>query len=241
MQEVIFFMTIGLILLAITAIMIFFGFTERLFKSIKIVNWAGFLLLLALCIGAIVPNIRIGGNLIINISGFVLPIIFMVALSVVLYKNKEFFKAFTAQLVVIAITVLGLFFLPIGGTGLNILCSTVIGVLGGIAAYLIGRTRESVLYATFGGVALGELVMRIADFYFITGSKVVLGSGIVFDAIIIAAFSGIVISEIVARVRNRSINAFTAKNSLNFEVGKDETIKAEESVNEFKEYFDEDL
>lgn len=74
LMEVIFFMTIGLVLSVVVAILAFFGLADSFFKRVPIAPWLGFVVSLLLIVGALIPNITIG-SFSMNIGGFIVPVI----------------------------------------------------------------------------------------------------------------------------------------------------------------------
>lgn len=235
-------MTVGLILLALSALLIFFGLADRLFKTLKIANWIGFILILALSIGAIAPVLKIGDHFEMSIGGFLLPVLFMFAIGVVVFRRRLFLRAFAAQMLVMAVTVLMLFVFPVAAPWQIVLNSVLTGLICGVIAYAAGGYREAVLYAVFGGLTLGELLMRLFDFFLISGQSVRLGSGMIFDAIIVAALAGVVFAEVAARVRLFNAERQVGKNALNFEAGTDWNLgKKEPKQDDFSDYFDDTI
>jgi MFS family permease len=235
----------GLIMLALAAVLIFFGLTERMFRSLRIANWVGFIIILGFAIGAIAPDIFITGYLSVNVGGFILPTIFMAGLAILCMRQKNFLRPMAAETAVMALTIVMLFFFPQGAMWQRVLCSLLIGILGGALAYAVGGHRVSILFAVFGGVAMGELTMRVSDFMFVSGSPILLGSGVAFDAMITAAVVGIAIAEIAARVRLKNADRATAQRALNFEAGRDADLLKRESArpktDDFSDYFDDSL
>ncbi len=98
-------MTIGLVILGIVAVLIFFGVAEKFFRKIGISNPIAFLLVLALVIGAVVPNIRIGSAFEMNVSGFLIPIVLVVLFSVMVGFNSDLARAFVAMVAVAGVAV----------------------------------------------------------------------------------------------------------------------------------------
>ena len=61
-------MTIGLVLLGIIAVLLFFGAAEKYFDRLGLTSWLAFLLVLALIIGAVMPEVR-AGTFVMTVGG----------------------------------------------------------------------------------------------------------------------------------------------------------------------------
>lgn len=238
-------MTIGLILLALVSVMIFFGVTERFFRRIGVPNWLAFVLVIALIIGAVVPSVRIGGFT-MNLGGFLIPIAIMIVLDVLMGRSAELFRTAVATIAVAAVA-LGVRVLirPING-GMILTASLIVGFVGGAVAYLIGGTRLSTLSSVMGGIVLGDILTNFVYVYGIGGMSFALGLRGVFDSIIIGAVFGIAILEIIRIAKRSASDRKIQTSSLNFESGEDiyteEKFMKDEShlsPEDFDDYFEE--
>ncbi len=232
-------MTIGLILLAIVSVLIFFGATERFFRRLGLPNWLAFLLVLALIVGAIVPSVRIG-RFSMNVGGFLIPVIIMVILDVIMGVSPELFRTGIATLAVAAVA-LGVRVLlrPVNG-GMILTSSLIVGFVGGAIAYLIGGTRLSTLSSVMGGIVLGDILTNLVYVFGVGNMSYSLGTRGVFDSIIIASVFGIALYELVAIAKRTAGNKRLKNSSLNFEGGED-VYSEEEFLNMENHYSPEDF
>jgi len=238
-------MTIGLIILALASVLIFFGATERFFRRLGIPNWLAFLLVLALIIGAVIPSVTIG-RFSMSVGGFLVPIVIMIVLDVIMGISPELLKTAVATLAAAAVALsVRILLRPING-GMIIGSSLIVGFIGGAVAYLIGGTRLSTLSAVMGGIILGDILTNLVYVFGIGNMSFSLGSRGVFDSIIIAAVFGIALYELVA-IAKRSVGNNKLKNSsLNFESGsdiytEDDYLKMENHMaqEEYDDYFED--
>ena len=239
-------MTIGLVLLAIVAIMIFFGVSEKFFRRMGVPNWLAFLLVLALIVGAVVPSIKIG-NFAMNVGGFIIPLIIMVVLDVVIGWTPELFRTMIATLAVAALALGVRVLIMPTTTGMMLVSSLIVGFVGGAVAYLIGGTRLSTLSGVMGGIVLGDVAVNFVYVFGIGDMTYSLGSRGVFDSIIIAAVFGVMILEFVGFARRSNENKRINKTALNTESA-EEFYKEEYSdsfvidePNQFDDYFDDTI
>lgn len=223
-------MTIGLVLLAVVAILIFFGLSERFFKNMGVPEWLGFVIALALIIGAVIPNIAIGEGFVMNIGGFIIPIIGMTVLAFFIGANWDLARMFFAELSVAAVAVAArVLILP--NTSGNILATTlIVGFIGGTVAYLIARSRVGTIASVMGGVVLGDLIVNLIYVYGIGGYVFSMGTRGVFDSIVIGCIFGALLLEAVATARRVTTSKRVATSTLNTESAEDD---------DFDDYFDD--
>ncbi len=243
-------MTIGLILLGIVAVLIFFGITERFFRRIGISNGLAFVLVLALVIGAIVPEIRFGSAFSVNISGFLIPVVLVVLFSAIIGFNSDLSRAYLASVAVAGVAVaVRMLIMPTNFASV-ITASVIVGLVGGAVAYLIGMTRISTIIAAVAGIVMGDIVVNILNRFVLSGAPFALGSSGVFDSIIIAAVFGVLLVEAITAVKRTMNRKQVSKTALNMEAGEDNdmtgrevsTLKIEEdndTETDFNDYFDD--
>ncbi len=223
-------MTIGLVLLAVVAILIFFGLSERFFKNMGVPEWLGFVIALALIIGAVIPNISIGDGFVMNIGGFIIPVIGMIVLAFFVGANRDLLRLFFAELSVAAVAV-ATRALILPNTSGNILAATlIVGFVGGAVAFLIARSRVATLASVMGGVVLGDIIVNLIYVYGIGGYVFSLGTRGVFDSIIIGCVFGALLLEAVVAAKRASSSKRVASSALNTESGEDD---------DFDDYFDD--
>ena len=213
----------GLSILGIFAIALFFEFGRKVFEGLMLSAWSAFLVILAFAIGIIVPIIPVAGVYGISVGGFVMPMIAMFALLYVVIRSKNVFKGFAAMLAVIAVTTALLLVMPMNGMGWQILTSFVIGVIAGGAAYLVTMDRAASVFALTGGVAFGDLIYCLIDRFAMGGAPFTLGSPTVYNAMFVGVFVALAIAQTAIYVA-KSGRGKTAKRAADFEAGRDETF-----------------
>ena len=227
-------MTMGLIILGIFAIALFFEFGRKAFEGLGLAPWSAFLAILAFAIGIIVPVIPLGGNNGMSMGGFIMPMIAMFALLYVVIRSKKAFRGFSAMLAVIAITITLLFVMPTESMGWQILTSFAIGIISGCVAYLVTMDRAASVFAITGGVAFGDLIYCLIDRFALDGAPFTLGSPTVYNSIFVATFIALAVAETAIYV-SKSGRGKVDKRAGNFEAGKDDTFDAD------TDFFDDEL
>lgn len=218
-------MIIGLVLLGLVVALLFLGIAQRVFKSFGISYWLAFVVVGALIGSAFIPTFTAGG-VSVCVAGFITPILAAAVFFVLAFRSGELWRALVTSAAVLATYVAIWVMLPrvLDGTA----TAAVSGMLCGVVAFSVGRTRISMLAATFGGMALGDITASAVS-VFAYGSSLRIGAAAAFDAVIIASVLAIVLFEITAAIK-RAVN--TRNRAL--------CEAAEEfDPDEYKKYFDE--
>jgi len=221
-------MTMGLILLGIMMLALFFEVGRSAFRGLGLSTIGAFMVILAFAIGIIVPSISFGGVFYMNVGGFILPILAMFVLLVVLIRNN-------------AATVGLLLIMPVNNTGMIVLTSFVLGLISGALAFIIGRTRVASLFAVTGGIAVGDVIFCLLDYFVITGGAFTLGRVVVYNSIFVAALFALCLAEIVVMTGKAMGEERTNKRNLNFEASEDRAFKSKSSDDDDYDRFDDEL
>ena len=91
-------MSIGMILLVITAILTLFGISQRVLDSMHLSDRMALLLIAAIFVGGLIPDISITDNFSFNIGGAVIPLGICVYLFIKAGTVKERIRAIAAAL-----------------------------------------------------------------------------------------------------------------------------------------------
>ncbi len=223
-------MTIGFILLAILAVMMFFSFTRNVFSNVG-PSWLVFSAIAVMAICAAIPSPVIG-NVRFNIGAFIVPIVVSVALMVQIGFNKRLLRTFIAFLAVGAVMLATRLLISPFSLGSRIASSVIAGVISAIVAYLISGTINGTISATLGGTVLGDVAWALVS-HFVSGELDVISFGLygAFDAIVISAVLGIIICALAKgffRLPRAQVN--------NAEAGEDNKIDAND-VDGYDDYF----
>ncbi len=221
-------MIIGLVLLGITALLLFFGIARRVFANFGVPYLLAFVLVGVLIGSAFIPTFFIG-SVSINAAGFIAPLAFSVMFLLLAKRTREMWHAVVALSAAAAVYVAVLLLIaPITSATVTVISA---GFLCGAVAYLVGKTELGALAAVFAGLPLGEAIASLVN-YFSMGSGIALGTAATFDSVILAAVFAVVLCEAIAAIR-RTMNTRARKNALEAETAE------EFDPDEYKRYFDE--
>ncbi|MBR6788877.1 MAG: hypothetical protein IKM44_03625 [Clostridia bacterium] len=234
-------MTIGLVILGISAVLLFFGVAEKFFDRLGLTSWLAFLLILALIVGAVTPELRTD-FFVITVGGFIVPLVVGIILFAIASRQGSFAKTLLSVFLVTSVATL--FRIVMSSETVNVLASNlIIGFVCGAVAFLCAGSRLGALAGGMLGVDLGDLISAISYAYILGEGILTLGSGI-FDGIIISTAFALVVAEIAFAITTKMERRKTEKTLTEAEFAKDEnneTLGEEESEKLFKDDEDDRL
>lgn len=218
-------MTIGLVILGIVAVLIFFGAAERYFDMLGITSWLAFLIILAFVLGAVVPAFELG-MFSVGVGGFIIPLIVTILLLAMTKKSGSIWRALPA--IAAAAAVAAGFKLLMRPTGDDVLAlSLITGFAAGALAFIIADSRINILIAAIAGITLGDIIGSSVTFAVTDAEMIYLGGSGVFDALIIAAAFGLVMYEAVAAFKKIRLSK-TARADLSAEAAEDMALSVKD-------------
>ena len=196
-------MTIGMILLMITAILILLGVGQRVLDRLRL-NDKLALLFIALMIGlGFVPDIRITENFAFNLGGAVVPLALCIYLFIKADTAWERWRSILASLLTGgAIFLIGRFS-PDEPESITVDPILLYGLAAGAIAYVFGRSRRCAFIAGAVGMMLSNTANAIWVWSRGVNQDFVLGGAGAADGIIVAALVGVLLAELVGEILER--------------------------------------
>ena len=194
-------MTTGIVILGIVAVLLFFGAAERYFDRLGMTSWLTFLIVLALIIGAVMPEVR-AERFVMTVGGFVVPTVVFILIFVLSVRGgSNALRILVALLGIGAIVTAFRLLTGIATTGALTAFFLLSGVIGGAVAMAAAGTRTGSLAAVLGGCVAGDAV-SMAILRGAYGQTVyTLGGYGIFNAMIVGCAAALLLAEIVAGVR----------------------------------------
>ncbi|GAB6088340.1 DUF1614 domain-containing protein [Alkaliphilus crotonatoxidans] len=213
-------MSIGMIILIAISVLIFMGLAERVLDRLRLNDKAAIAIIIAIIISTIlIPNISLTERVSINIGGFVIPLGLAIYLFVKAETSKERVRAIAAAIIAGGL-IYGVqrFILPAEPEAQNIDPNYVYAIIGGLTAYVIGRSRRAAFIAGVVGVIISDLIQMILNYINNIPAPTQFGGAGGVDTTVIAGILGVLIAEIIGEIREH-LQGGTAKKRLHFDKG----------------------
>lgn len=212
-------MSLGLILLVAVGLLILFGVAQRVLDRMRLSDRWALAVVAAIFLGSFIPDIHLGNGFYINVGGAIIPLALCVYLFVKAGTGKERFRAIAAALVGGGIVLLAGRLLPDEPEAMWFDPNYIYGLLAGLAAYLMGRSRRSAFIGGVVGVLLADLAQGIINRVNGLSGPVYLGGGGALDVVVISGLLAVILADVIGEIRERAQGG-TAKTDMEYNQGR---------------------
>lgn len=191
-------MSVSLWIVLGVILLIMFGVGQRILDDLRLSDKAALIILVAICIGIIIPPIWLGEYFCFSIGGFLIPLALSIYLLISCGK-RDLIRAIIGTVLIGGI-IYGLeWLLPADPEEMIIDNMYIYGIVSGIVAYVLGRSRRNAFVSCLFGITLAQLVQWIINLG--TGNKSILGLGVggAFSTYIVAIIISVALSEFIGR------------------------------------------
>ena len=210
-------MSVSLWILSALIILIMFGAGQRILDQMRLNDKQAILVLLSIVVGLLIPPIYIGKYFCFSVGGFLIPFIICIYMLISAGFSRDLLRAFLGTILVAGI-IYGLEWIMPSETAEDIVIDPmyVYGIVAGIVAYALGRSRRNAFVCSVLGVSLAMLIQFIVNMA--TGAPTVLGLGVggAFGTIIISTIISVGLCEFLGRAFETA-NKDEQKKVFNFE------------------------
>lgn len=197
-------MSIGMILLTATSILVFFGAAQRVLDKLHLTDRMALLLIAFMFFGTLIPNIVLGA-LSISIGGAIIPACICVYLLIKADTAKERVRAVLGSLITGGIIYAASALMPDEPEAITLDPLYLNGIIGGLTAYFLGRSRRGAFICGVFGVLLADIAVGIVNNFRGINQQLVLGGAGVFDAAVISGLLGVLLAEFVGEIIERLV------------------------------------
>jgi len=196
--------SVGMILLTATSILVFFGAAQRVLDKLYLSDRAALLLLALMFFGTLIPNV-VFGSVSISIGGAVIPVGICIYLLIKADTAKEKIRAVLGSLIAGGIIYAVSALMPDEPEAITLDPLYLNGIIGGIVAYLLGRSRRGAFVCGVLGVLWADIAVGIINRINGIDQQLILGGGGVFDAMVISGLLGVLLAELVGELIERFV------------------------------------
>ena len=213
-------MSVGLTLLVIVTILVLLGVCRGVLDKMGLNDRQALIITGALFVGGLIPDIPLGGEVYVNIGGALIPLAVCVYLIVRAGTAKERVRALIGALVTgLAVYWLGRF-MPDEPEAIAFDPNYIYGLVGGLTAYLLGRSRRGAFVAGVLGVMGADIYQSVELRARGVNQALHLGGAGAVDVIVIAGLTGVILAEVVGEIIERVTRGATCDESREFKDGK---------------------
>lgn len=195
-------MSIGMILLTITAILVFFGAAQRVLDKLYLSDRTALLLIALMFFGTLLPNITLG-NVSISIGGAVIPVGICIYLLARAGTAREKIRAIIGSFVTGGIVYALSVFLPSEPEALPTDPMYLYAAAGGLTAYILGRSRRGAFICGVLGLLWADIAVAVINRMNNIAQPLVLGGAGVFDAMVISGILAVLLAELIGELFER--------------------------------------
>ena len=156
-------MSLGLILLIVTAILILFGVAQRVLDKLRLTDRQALLMVALIFFGGLLGDIPLGERLSVNLGGAVVPLILCVYLLVKAGTAWERWRSLLAALITAAAVWLIGHLTPSEPEAMPFDVNYAYGLAAGLIAYLFGRSRRAAFVAGVLGVMAADIAQAVVN------------------------------------------------------------------------------
>lgn len=212
-------MSIGLILLVVVAILILFGLAQRVLDRLRLTDRQALLFVGLIFVGGLIGDIPLGPMLSINLGGAVVPLALCIYLLVKAGTAWEKWRAVLAAVITgVAVWLLGRYF-PNEPETMPFDINYLYGLVGGVIAYVFGRSRRGAFIAGTLGVMLADIAQAIINWSQGVNQRLLLGGAGALDAIVISGLVAVLLAELVGELIERAARGNDKPDDRKFEKG----------------------
>lgn len=192
-------MSVSLIILTTIILLIMFGAGQRILDSLRLNDKEALMILILICIGILIPPIWIGKYFCFSIGGFLIPLGLSVYLLISCGWSRDLARAFFGTIIVAALIYILEWILPADPEEVLIDNMYVYGLVAGLVAYILGRSRRNAFIVCLFGISLAQTVQWIINFSKDVPTVLGLGVGGAFGAYIVSIVIAVAVSEFLGR------------------------------------------
>ena len=197
-----FFVSIGMILLVVLALLILVGVLQRVLDRMALTDKQALAIVAAIFVGGWLPDLTFG-NVTLNIGGALIPLIVCVYLFFHAGAAKEKVRCLAAgAITAIAVRAVDVFF-PADPTAMPFDPMWLYGLVGGVVAWILGRSRRSAFIAGVLGIVLSDVAVGVMNWMNGINQTVRLGSAGALDAIVLSGVIAVLLCELLGEAIER--------------------------------------
>lgn len=195
-------MSIGMVVLTVAAVLVFFGVAQRVLDRMHLTDKMALVLIGAMFVGTLLPNVELG-KVSISIGGCVIPLGVCAYLFIKADEGKERLRAAIGAVLTAAAVYALSALLPNEPEQMWLDPNLIYGLAGGLIAWLLGRSRRAAFICGVIGVLLADIVTALVNWNNGIDQQLVLGGAGIGDTVVISGILAVLLAELVGEITER--------------------------------------
>lgn len=218
-------MSLSVFIVTALIILIMFGAGQRILDRMRLSDRWALIILSAIVIGIIIPPIKLSQHFSFSIGGFLIPVGVCVYLMIKAGWSKDLLRAVIGTILTAVLIAILQVLMP-AKTPQDILVDNtyLYGVIAGIVAYVLGRSRRNAFICSVLGLTLSSVGVFVYNLVMGVNSGLHLGVGGSFDTIVVSSLIAVGLAELIGKTAEL---AFGKEDKVyNFEAGEFESFNS---------------
>ena len=224
-------MSFSLVVISILIIALICGAGQRVLDKMRMSDKWALVILVGIAVGIVLPPISIGKYFTFSIGGFLIPLAVCIYLLIRTGLSMDLLRAFFGSLVTAGLILLIQYLMPSKTPEDIVIDNTwLYGLVAGVVAYVLGRSRRNAFICSVMGIFLASLIQFLINAGLGVMTPLRLGLAGAFDTVILSTLIAVGLSEAMGETIEAVVGKTPAK-VFDFESG--EFVEAE--TGSFKE------
>lgn len=200
-------------------ILVMFGAGQKFLDKMRLSDRWALIILVSIVIGLIIPPIHITKNFSFSIGGFLIPFGLCIYLLIRAGWSTDLLRALVGTVLTASAILLLEIFLPSETPESIVIDNTYLyGVVAGLIAYALGRSRRNAFVCSVFGITLASVAVYIYNISVgATDAVLALGASTAFDTIILSILISVGLTELIGKTAEIAVGK--QEKAYNYETG----------------------
>ena len=203
----------GMLLLLIVAVLIFSGLLQRVLDRMYLTDKQALLIIGLMLTGTFLPEVSMG-SLRLNIGGGIIPIAVCIYLLVKADQPWERWRSLLGSILTATLVYALSTKMPAEAETMPFDPIWFYGPVGGIAAWLLGRSRRCAFICGIAGIILADTASALLAWSKGYDVPLVLGGGGIADAAVISGVTAVLFCELLGEIIERFVRAWCERGKV---------------------------
>ena len=192
-------MSVSLAIISVIILLIMFGAGQRILDGLRLSDKEALVILILICVGLVIPPIWIGEYFCFSIGGFLIPFALSIYLLISCGLSRDLLRAVVGTALVAGLIYLLEWVLPADPENVIVDNMFVYGIVAGVVAYILGRSRRNAFVSCLFGISLAQIIQWLVNFGLDTPTILGLGIGGAFGTYVVAIVVSVAVAEFLGR------------------------------------------